>query len=622
MYRNDKAKKISLKKVICLSLRGYCLWWKNYPKMLLSALFCSIVTALTPLVKIVLISQIITEISSDKDPVMLKSRVLMLLVSTIILSIINAVLSRWKIYERKTLWYKRDKFYTDKLLSMNFCDADSSSTQNLLQKIQQNDSWPTWGLGGLIGNFDLLVESILTIVGAVAISFSLFTCQVPASAGWLTILNSPIFVVIIVLVMFSVTLAVPELINRGNAYWANYSSDITMFEKYRMFIVKSSQERKRALDTRIYRQDIMGKKYLDEAMNHGGRATTILRPMRLYHTCSTAVSYIFNLIIYIFVCLKAWGGAYDVGAIMKYIAAVISLSTGISGLLQFWGNQRNNVPFLQTVFEFLDIPNRMYNGKLYINEDKCVNYEISFYNVCFKYPSSNKYALNNITLKLTQGKRIAIVGENGSGKTTFIKLLCRLYDPTNGGIYLNGVDIRRYDYKQYMDMFSIVFQDFKLFSFSLGQNVAASEHYDADLVKDCLKKTGFEKRLKSLSKGLDTCIYKDFEQEGIDISEGEAQKIALSRALFKDAPFFILDEPTASLDPIAEFEIYEKMNDIVKDKTTIFISHRLSSCRFCDEILVFDNGTIVQHGSHRELIADKTGKYFKLWNAQAQYYTA
>ncbi|QAA33135.1 ABC transporter ATP-binding protein [Clostridium manihotivorum] len=228
--------------------------------------------------------------------------------------------------------------------------------------------------------------------------------------------------------------------------------------------------------------------------------------------------------------------------------------------------------------------------------------------------------LKNLSIKLNIGEKLAIVGMNGSGKTTFIKLLSRLYEPNEGQILLNGIDIRKYDYEEYTRLFSIVFQDFRLFSFSLGQNVAASVEYDEDYAKEVLYEVGFEHRLKNMPKGLSTALYKNFEEDGVEISGGEAQKIALARALYRNAPIIILDEPTSALDPIAEFEIYSKFNEIVGSKTTFYISHRLSSCRFCDEIAVFDNGQIVQKGSHEELLKNQQGLYYSLWHAQAKYY--
>lgn len=238
----------------------------------------------------------------------------------------------------------------------------------------------------------------------------------------------------------------------------------------------------------------------------------------------------------------------------------------------------------------------------------------------FKYPGSEEYALKHVSMKFGAGERLAVVGQNGSGKTTFIKLLCRLYDPTEGMILLNGTDIKEFDYLEYMAIFSVVFQDFKLFAFSLGQNVGTKVAYDSGLAEGVLRKAGFGDRLDTFGDGLETYLYKDFSKKGVDISGGEAQKIALARTLYKDAPFIVLDEPTAALDPVAESEVYSNFNDIVGKKTAIYISHRLSSCRFCNDILVFHEGNLVQRGSHEQLSADKAGKYYELWNAQAQYY--
>ena len=247
---------------------------------------------------------------------------------------------------------------------------------------------------------------------------------------------------------------------------------------------------------------------------------------------------------------------------------------------------------------------------------------MEFRDVSFKYPGSDIWALRHVNLKFKVGQRLAIVGENGSGKTTFIKLLCRLYDPQEGQILLNGIDIRKYRYDDYMSIFSVVFQDFQLLAQPLGANVAGSMRYDQDRAYKALVDAGFGDRLKTMDQGLDAMLYKDLSTDGVEVSGGEAQKIAIARALYKDAPFIILDEPTAALDPIAEAEIYSKFDEIAGNKTAIYISHRLSSCKFCDEIAVFQEGHIVQRGSHDELVADEGGKYHELWHAQAQYYTA
>ena len=315
------------------------------------------------------------------------------------------------------------------------------------------------------------------------------------------------------------------------------------------------------------------------------------------------------------------GGAFGVGSVTQYVGAVTALTGSISELIKAYGWLYNNTPYMKVAHEYLDIPNNMYQGCLTTEKRADRQYDVEFRNVSFKYPGSEKYALKNVNMKFKVGNRLAVVGENGSGKTTFIKLLCRLYDPTEGEILLNGIDIRKYSYRDYMDIFSVVFQDFQLISQPLGANVAGAVEYDRERAKKALVDAGFGDRLSTLDKGQDTMLYRDLSDEGIDVSGGEAQKIAIARALYKDSPFIILDEPTAALDPIAEAEIYSKFNDIAGDKTAIYISHRLSSCKFCDEIAVFHEGAVIQQGSHEALVADKSGKYYELWNAQAQYYT-
>ncbi len=346
-----------------------------------------------------------------------------------------------------------------------------------------------------------------------------------------------------------------------------------------------------------------------------------------YASLSAINTTVMNAIIYAYVAVKALFGAFAVGNIVQYVGSLTQFTAGFNGLINVLSDVFINADFLKEFFDFIDMPDKKYQGTLPVEkrafcEGGDNEYEIEFRDVSFKYPGSEQYALRHVSMKFNVGERLAVVGMNGSGKTTFIKLMCRLYDPTEGEILLNGVDIRKYDYNEYLSIFSVVFQDFKLFSFSLGQNVAASVNYDANRVKTCLEKAGFGNRLKEMPQGLDTCLYKDFEENGVEISGGEAQKIALARALYKDAPFIILDEPTAALDPIAEAEVYENFNKIVGNKTAIYISHRLSSCRFCDTIAVFDHGQIVQKGSHEALLSDETGKYHELWHAQAQYYVA
>ncbi len=309
----------------------------------------------------------------------------------------------------------------------------------------------------------------------------------------------------------------------------------------------------------------------------------------------------------------------SIGSFTMYITSVKTFSDSMREMIESITNIHRFKPYYEATSKYLDLPNEMRKtGTKKINEDK---WNFEFVNVSFKYKGANSYAIRNLNLSIENGKKYAIVGENGAGKTTFVKLLTRMYDATEGQILLNGVDIKEYEYDEYMSIFSAVFQDFKLFSFTLAENVALKkvQAEDEGLIEDKLFESGFGNKLKKLADGISTSVNKDFDTSGFEPSGGEAQKIALARALYKDASVIILDEPTAALDPKAEYDMYNNFNKLTKDKTTIFISHRLSSSRFCDEIIVFKDTKILEKGSHEELI-NRKGEYSKLYAMQSKYY--
>jgi len=423
----------------------------------------------------------------------------------------------------------------------------------------------------------------------------------------------------------AVTVLGPIFKNKTEECWSSFAEEARLGNRIFGAFGFISGNAYRAVDFRMYKQEDMAEHYLHASsiFSMDGKMAQLSKgSMGAWAAAGESLSSIMTGIVYVFVCLKAWAGAFGVGSVTQYVGAVTALSQSVSTLIECIGWLKNNVPFMRTTYEFLDIPNSMYQGSLTTEKRSDRQYEVEFKDVSFKYPGSDLWALRHVNMKFKVGKRLAIVGENGSGKTTFIKLLCRLYDPQEGQILLNGIDIRKYRYDDYMNIFSVVFQDFQLICQPLGANVAGSMEYDCKRVEKALVDAGFGERLASMEKGLDTMLYKDLAEDGVDVSGGEAQKIAIARALYKDAPFIILDEPTAALDPIAEAEIYSKFNDIADDRTAIYISHRLSSCKFCDEIAVFHEGAVIEQGTHEELVADEMGKYYELWNAQAQYYIA
>ena len=606
-----------------LNLRAWGIWQKLCPQVFVSILLSSVVKAVTPYVTIFLSARIIDELSGARRPDQLLRWVVLTLACTAACALLQGVLTRWSNYAKGCAGQLDDQLYMDKMVALDYADVDRQAVFDLYAQIRQNENWAGWGIRKTISYFESFVTAVVQVLGGVGLSVSLFLSPIPAGSG-LAFLNHPLSAAAILGLMLLAAVVSPLCANRASRYWTDYAATVRQTNRILGFYPVLGMHRSRAADVRIYKQyeNVCGP-YLDQSNDFapGSYISRLARgPMGLLNALSQCVSVALTALVYVFVCLKAWASAFGVGYITQYVGAITQLFRGLSALLETMGQIRANGTFLELNFEYLDLPNRMYQGSLTTEKRSDRKYEVEFRDVSFRYPDTDQWALRHVNIRFRVGSRLAVVGRNGSGKTTFIKLLCRLYDPTEGEILLNGIDIRKYRYDDYMRIFSVVFQDFKLLALPLGENVAGAAEYDRTRAEKCLKDAGFGDRLSAMPNGLDTWLYKDLTEDGVDISGGEAQKIAIARALYKDAPFLILDEPTAALDPIAEAEIYSRLNDIVEDRTAVYISHRLSSCKFCDEIAVFEGGQIVQQGSHDALLAEENGTYSTLWHAQAQYY--
>lgn len=344
-----------------------------------------------------------------------------------------------------------------------------------------------------------------------------------------------------------------------------------------------------------------------------------------FQCATTVASYLLLFAAYAYVGLRAYYNIISIGAVAAGVSAVTSVSSSVSTFLELLTAVKRNASYLKYYSDYLALPSAIGYGKLESVPDFM---NIEFKNVSFKYPGQSVYALKNVSFKINSGEKIAFVGKNGAGKTTLIKLLLRFYPLTEGEILINGVNIEQFSRSALYDLFAAVFQDFKLFSYALKENVdcgeldengkTSAENIEKRVV-ECLTGAGVYGRFKNEQKGINSVLYQNNREDGIEISGGEAQKIAIARALYKNAPAVILDEPTSALDPIAEAEVYEKFNYLIGGKTSIFVSHRMSSCRFCDRIVVFDGGSIAQLGTHDQLLKEG-GAYSEMWNAQAKYY--
>lgn len=331
-----------------------------------------------------------------------------------------------------------------------------------------------------------------------------------------------------------------------------------------------------------------------------------------------------NGVVYYILVSQLINGHLDVGMFVFYFGAVTGFSqwiNSVSGQLNEIMTMSMNINYIRA---FLEIEDKFNRGMTKVHpiksgKDSC---DIEIRDITFSYPNSDNIILNNINLKIKKDEKIALVGANGAGKTTLIKLLCGLYYPVDGDVLINGISIKDINIDDYYKLFSVVFQDIRHIPITIAEFVSGNGvDINRERVIECLKLAGLYERVESTLKGIDTTFYKDLYEDdpGIEFSGGETQKLLLARALYKDAPILILDEPTAALDPIAESDIYQKFNKFAYNKTAIFISHRLASTRFCDRILLLENGQIIESGTHEELMEMK-GKYYEMFEIQSHYY--
>lgn len=321
---------------------------------------------------------------------------------------------------------------------------------------------------------------------------------------------------------------------------------------------------------------------------------------------------------YGFVGARTLNGGIGIGDLTMYVSSAISFSSSIIALGFAIIRVFQLLGYLEPFVELMEVPDEAKcSGEKKIDRVRSIRFE----NVSFSYPKTDKKVLDNISFEIREGEKVSIVGLNGAGKSTVVKLICRLYHPDSGIIYINDTDIFEYEHKSYLACIAAVFQDYKLFNFSIQENITCKPvDEDDQRVERILEEVEIKDKINSLAKGVKTLFGKEYDSEGVEFSGGQSQKIAIARALYKDASLVILDEPTSALDPIAEAEIYENFNSMVGDRTVIYISHRMSSSVFCDRILVINQGRIEAYDTHKKLMENTEGLYYKLFNSQAENY--
>lgn len=619
----DRQDRLSLREILRINRRIFGICVKARPGFFSLRFAVRIVGALSPYVTLYCSARFLNELAAARRPEVLARWVLLILGLTAALGLIGAILKRMEEAGAAAQSYWTNWIYARKTMDLDFARADDARCRDQLTQILQTANYGGRGIWQFTYILPALTGIFFKVAGGIALSVSLFALPVEPEYRDLPLLKLGLVLAvggILAVLILSPLLAAKRVKAELATTEAGRSGNrIYMFFGWQLF-----REEKRALDIRMYRQELYALEAMKKGNSWGLNGVFDRLQKGLAGAIGAVTAGLFQCMmgcIYLYVCLKAWYGAFGVGSVTQYVGALLSVAGGISELLSMGAQLRGNTVFLKQVLDYLDIPNEMYQGSLTVEKRSDRQYTVEFKDVGFRYPGSSEYALRHVNMRFKVGEKLAVVGENGSGKTTFIKLLCRLYDPTEGEILLNGINIRKYDYQEYMSVFSIVFQDFQLLDAPLGENIAAGFSWDEGRAAECLEKAGLGEWYRtSADKGLNTWLCQREEaEEGLRVSGGEGQKLAIARSLYRDAPFLVLDEPTAALDPLSEYEVYTRLNELVEDKTAIFISHRLSSCRFCDEIAVFHEGQVIEKGSHEGLLS-RGGKYAQLWNAQAQYY--
>jgi ATP-binding cassette subfamily B protein len=601
-----ESNKLKLKDYVKIYIRGIRIFSELFPWYLTRWWILSLCQAAQPLAVLAFSARLLDELAGERDLKRIALYAALAAGVTFALRAAGAALAgpeeregRYEFTVQTTRLHRAERF-----AELDFEHVENSKVREKLSGMFVTENWRGYGIYLVYTLLPQLMGAVIGVIGAAILLAGMYASG-GASIATALLLLSPIAPI---LARIPFIKAQERMDARTQKTGPRVNS---LFSYYHGIYIRPD---KAAKDIRIFGQKAAIAEIFERS-DFAGMIKEMVKYWRVGGAVPAAINAALGAAAYIVVGLKALAGVFTIGQVTQYVGAVTAFTQSVGQCAAVLADMRVNAPFLVTLYEFLDMPDVKYRGTLTTEKRTDGEYEIEFKNVSFKYPGAEKYALKDLDLKLRVGRKLAVVGMNGSGKTTMIKLLCRLYDPTEGEITLGGIDVRKYDCREYMNLFSVVYQDFKLTGFSLGRNVAAAAEYDAQRVKKLLNVVGFGEAYP-----LNTALYKTYDKDGVEISGGEAQKIALARALYRDSPIIILDEPTAALDPIAESEIYSKFDDIVGDRTAIYISHRLSSCRFCDDIAVFHEGRLVQRGGHDELLADEGGKYRELWTAQAQYY--
>lgn len=578
--------------------------------------FCAILTGAKPFVNIWFTAKIIGMMTAGADFKGLLAYILAAVALNFVLDYAGGFLS--DLYDVKSdLLFSRENFkMAEKLFRMDYEKLEDNTFRKTIHKHEEAGASRWARFSYFMWTSQVFVKGVFTVAVSVVMILPLLKIGFTKTGN--SFFERPVFLILLIATLIVMAAVMALIAVRMNKSYLAANEAYATLDRLFYSLIDLFADYKTGKEIRLYKEQHLIGKIATEKILTDGEKTLKQISMRTAKTSSiVAVMGAFVAFgVYVFIGVKGNLGLFDIGALVMYCGAFMQIVNGVMLIANTLGKLAEILPLARIYFEIIECTDSKQYGTRTLDGDR---FEIEFKNVSFKYPGANQYALENVSIKIENGSHLAVVGRNGSGKTTFIKLMCRLYDVTDGEILINGENIQAYTKESITALYSVVFQDFKIFSVSLKDNVCAGTALDTDRLYTCLENANIKERVERLPNKENTYLYKDLNEGGVEISGGEAQKLALARALYKDAPVVVLDEPTAALDPIAENEIYSRFNSFVQSKTAIYISHRLSSCVFCDTIAVFDHARLVESGTHTALLA-ADGQYAALWNAQAKYY--
>lgn len=598
--------------------------WQNDKKYYAFLILNIIVNSLSPFVTILGTQYLIDEIADESKRNMFW--IVFWVAFICIGSFICSNLKKWTGENISRIGEKFDRIFKTNLcmncIKMKFKNTEDTDVLDIIKNAERALN-ETGQVNGLITALANIITKFFVALGVVV----LVCTRIP----WL---------MIPVIISFAVNSYTTSKVNKGRR---KFFKEMSTVERGSTYFNTELQESRYAKDIRLYdASEIFEKKYDGYVDRIYGTSKKYFMGFLKYWNVNNIFYSVSDMTIYILLVVNIFNKTISIGEFSSLFQATGEFASAIRNIVNSYLEMNYTSSVLKFYIDFVEsvaVEDDKFDGSvaenglsdniisdnitleetenILANFNKC---EIEFKNVSFKYPNTEKYILKNVSATIKAGEHVAIVGQNGAGKTTFIKLLCHLYDNYEGKILINGREAGEYSFMGYIRLLSVVFQDFRLFAFTIKENVTVFQDKKVDL-EEIYKIAGIEDWITSLEEKDSTHIYKMFVENGVEPSGGQAQKLAIARALYKNAPIVVLDEPTAALDPISEYEVYKNFDKLVHGKTAIYISHRLSSCRFCDRIIVLEDGSVVEEGSHEKLIENTKGLYFKMYNTQAKHYS-